>query len=118
MSTPEVLSSAKDEAMTAATTTETKSKANYNPPAMTLNDRCDRCGAEALTRIVMPLPTVAMYKTLTPHSVKIHDRVTYDVLLCGHHTTKHEMALIASGGTFHHKNRDFLTPDRLKGSDH
>ncbi len=101
-----------------ATVVDTKKETKPQPAELTLQDRCDRCGAEALTRITLPVPTAAMFKTLTPYTQKIHDRKSYDMLLCGHHTTKYEMALVASSGQFQHKDRAFLTPDRSKGSDH
>jgi hypothetical protein len=41
-------------------------------PALTALDRCDRCGAQALVRAVLP---------------------SGDLLFCGHHARKHSEAL-------------------------
>lgn len=57
--------------MTAPTTTR---------PAPTVDPRdCDRCGARARTRVVLPAGT--------------------DLLFCGHHTHQYELRLIADGAT-------------------
>jgi hypothetical protein len=68
------------------------------PAELTLNDRCDRCGAEALVRIVFPDGK--------------------DLIMCNHHTNEHELALVAAGGTFYRKNTDHLVVDRAKGDSH
>jgi hypothetical protein len=42
-------------------------------PALSITDRCDRCGAAAYVRVVLPGGT--------------------DLLFCGHHWSRHEDAL-------------------------
>lgn len=48
---------------------------------LTLQDRCDRCNAQAFVRVVFP-----------DHG---------ELLFCGHHYTKHEAKIAAGGATVH-----------------
>ena len=58
---------------------------------LTLNDRCDSCGSEGMARILMPLIPTAVY------------RESYDLVFCGHHMRKHELAIASQGGEIHWK---------------
>jgi hypothetical protein len=49
-------------------------------PALTLNDRCDRCGAEALVRLEVLVASEPM-----------------DLVMCAHHARHFEPGLAASG---------------------
>lgn len=108
--------------MTAATEIDIKpADVAYEPPKMTLNDRCDLCGAEAMVRIILPVPGDAAYMHLIQGHPLIEeisaskiDRVNYDMLFCNHHTNKHELALTVAGGTFYRKNVE-LAQNRAKG---
>jgi hypothetical protein len=51
---------------------------------LTLNDRCDRCGAEAMARVMM--------------------KTAQELLFCNHHTNRYEMNLIAQGAEIFRKN--------------
>lgn len=49
-------------------------------------DRCDRCGAQAFVRVVKP-GTTADPGVFLPH----------DLVFCGHHYGRHELALMQQG---------------------
>lgn len=55
----------------------------YTHPALKLTDRCDQCNAQAFVR-------------LTNASVAGVEGVA-ELLMCGHHATEHELALMADG---------------------
>ena len=52
--------------------------ATSQPATLTRQDRCDRCGAQAYVRAVLP-------------------GVGSSLLFCGHHFRAHELALVAAG---------------------
>ncbi len=60
--------------MTTLTPTSTPSS-----PTLTAADRCDRCGAQAYVRAVLPVGTA--------------------LLFCGHHGNEHRPALLVSGAS-------------------
>lgn len=51
-------------------------------------DRCDRCGAQGYVRWVKAMA---------------------DLVMCAHHTGKHELELVAAGFTIHEDNREVLS---------
>lgn len=58
-------------------TEQTVETAAELPPMFNALDRCDRCGAQARTRVIMPSSLV--------------------LLFCGHHTNKYIYGLVAMG---------------------
>lgn len=57
-------------------------------PSLNATDRCDRCGAQAYVRWTKNVA---------------------DMLMCGHHSTKHEAALVIQGWAIHEDTRSVLT---------
>ncbi len=53
--------------------------ATPSSPTLTAADRCDRCGAQAYVRAVLPAGT--------------------ELLFCGHHGNEHRPALLVSGAS-------------------
>lgn len=61
-----------------------------------LNDRCDTCKSQAY--------------------VQVKNATGFDLLFCGHHYAKFELALLTQGFTITVDERASLVHDRLKGS--
>lgn len=57
-------------------------------PSLNAVDRCDRCNAQAYVRWT---------------------KSAADMLMCGHHSNKHEAALTVQGWAIHEDNRAVLT---------
>lgn len=60
--------------MASATTVQDNTTTTVERPALTLADRCDRCGAQAFVRAVL---------------------LAGEILMCGHHGKKHMAELTA-----------------------
>lgn len=93
---------------------------DFNGPAFvfSLNERCDKCGAEALARVIMPIPGKASYEDHTKshshtNSAAI-DKGDYDLLFCGHHMNEKELAVVTQGGTITRKK--VVVENKLKGA--
>ena len=63
--------------MTTVTPTSPAQPANAAATPLTAQDRCDRCGAQAYVRAVLPVGT--------------------ELLFCGHHGNEHRPALLMAG---------------------
>ena len=57
--------------------TLTRSVPSVDGPALTLADRCDRCGAQAYVRATLPSGS--------------------DLVFCGHHGNEHRASLLVAG---------------------
>ena len=61
-----------------------------NGPALTLADRCDRCGAQAFVRATLPSGA--------------------DLVFCGHHGNKHRALLLVAGAGIQDETDRLTTP--------
>ena len=69
-------------------TTTTQPTTTATPTPLTAADRCDRCGAQAYVRAVLPVGT--------------------ELLFCGHHGNEHRPALLMAGAALHDETDKLL----------
>ena len=70
------------------TDTLTATAPTTSPSALTALDRCDRCGAQAYVRAVLPAGT--------------------ELLFCGHHGNAHRPALLGAGAAIQDETERLL----------